>query len=452
MSFHMKETTSESLSLTNLQHPEVRANPYPLYAQLRAQDPIHWDETLGFWVLTRYADNASVYNDPRFSRAQGLMRGYERLPEADQKVAEPVYCSFSRTMFYSDPPYHTRLRGLVNKAFTPRTVEQMRPNIQRIVNDLLDGVQANGRMDAIHDLAYPLPILVITEMLGLPAQDRQRFKEWSDDLFAILGTVRRHSPEMLERASRSLEKMTDYVTTLSRARRQEPMNDLLSALVAVVEEGERLPRQRRPPTHPEGAFGSTDGMTYHQHSQRPSGGDDAAGLSQEELVANINILLSAGHETTSNLIGNGLLALLQNPEQMQKLRNQPQLVPPAIEEMMRYDNPVQIAYRSAAEDVELGGKFIRKGQLVNMVLGAANRDPERYSEPDRFDITRDEGRHLGLGLGIHFCLGAPLLRLETEIVFTTILRRFPELQLATEHWEWQEQPIFRGVKSLPVSF
>lgn len=406
--------TDEALSLSNLAREEVRANPYPFYARLRTQDPVHWDESMGFWVLTRYADNASVYTDERFSRAQGLMRGYERLPEADQKVAEPVYCSFSKTMFYADPPYHTHLRGLVNKAFTPRAVEQMRPHVQRIVDSLLDAVQAKGRMDVIQDIAYPLPILVIVEMLGLPPEDRLRFKEWSDDLFAILGTVRRHTPEMLERALRSLGKITDYITALSQARRRQPLNDLLSALVAVVEEGERL--------------------------------------SQEELVANVNIILSAGHETTSNLIGNGLLALLQHPDQMQKLRDQPALVASAVEEIMRYDNPVQIAYRSAAEDVQLGDKLIHKGDLVNMVLAAANRDPEHYSEPDRFDITRDEGRHLGLGLGIHFCIGAPLLRLEGEIAFTTILRRFPELQLATESFDWQEHPIFRGLKSLPVVF
>jgi pimeloyl-[acyl-carrier protein] synthase len=414
MTLSINTTTNETLSLSNLASEEVRANPYPFYAQLRTQDPVHWDEAMGFWVLTRYADNAAVYNDARFSRAEGLMRGYERIPESDQKIAEPVYCSFSKTMFYSDPPYHTRLRGLVNKAFTPRAVEQMRPHIQRITDELLDGVQGGKSMDIIHDLAYPLPILVITEMLGLPAEDRWRFKEWSDDLFAILGTVRRHTPEMLQRAALSLTKLTDYVTVLSQARRREPLNDLLSALVAVVEEGERL--------------------------------------SQEELAANVNIILSAGHETTSNLIGNGLLALLQHPEQMAKLREQPELVGSAVEEMMRYDNPVQIAYRSAAEDVDLGDKHINKGQLVNMVLGAANRDPERYSEPDCFNITRNEGRHLGLGLGIHFCLGAPLLRLEAEIVFNTLLRRFPTVQLMTENLDWQEHPIFRGVKSLPVLF
>ncbi|HEX9839188.1 MAG TPA: cytochrome P450 [Anaerolineales bacterium] len=399
--------------MSNLDNPEIRADPYPFYAQLRSQDPVHWDEMLGFWVLTRYADISSVYADARFSRAQGLRRGFERLPEAEQRIAEPVYRTFSKTMFYSDPPYHTRLRGLVNNAFTPNAVEQMRPHVQRMVDSLLDAVQAQGEMDAIQDLAHPLPVLVISQMLGLPAEERGRFKQWSDDLFAILGSVP-HAPEAMEHASRSLAELTDYLTALSHSRRQKPQNDLISALVGVVEEGQRL--------------------------------------TQEELIANVTILLSAGHETTSNLIGNGLLALLRNPNQMQMLREHPKLVASAVEEMMRYDNPVQIAYRSAAEDVEIGGKFIRKGQLVNSILAAGNRDPERFSEPDGFDITRDEGRHLGFGLGIHFCIGAPLVRLEAQIAFSTILRRFPELHLATENLEWQEHPIFRGVKSLPLTF
>jgi len=409
----MSTYTNALLSLSNLARPEVRADPYPFYVRLRSEDPVHWDEDKGFWVLTRYADIASVYTDPRFSRAQGLLRGFQRLPAGEQGAAGPVYDTLSKTTFYTDPPYHTRLRGALTDAFSPRTLEQIRPPIQRIVDDLLDAVQAAGRMDAIHDFAYILPILVIAKMLGLPEQERQRFKEWSDDLFAVLGTVR-HSPEDMQRASRSLAEMTDYVATLSHARRQEPRQDLLSALSADAEIGQRL--------------------------------------SQEELVANVSMLLSAGHETTSNLIGNGLLALLRNPAQMQELRADPALAAPAIEEMMRYDNPVQIAYRSAVEDVELGGKLLRKGDLVNMVLGAGNRDPERYSDPDRFDITRDEGRHLGFGLGIHFCIGAALVRLEGQIAFSTILRRLPHLALASKTWDWQEQPIFRGVKSLPVEF
>src|SRR5687767_141718 len=233
--FSMSLFVNKTLSLSNLQHPEVRADPYPFYAQLRSQDPVHWDEELGFWVLTRYADIASVYHDSRFSRAQGLRRGYERLPEYEQIIAEPVYSSFSKTMFYSDPPYHTRLRGLVNSAFTPTAIEQMRPYVQQTVDNLLDAVQMNGKMDVIHDFAYPLPIMVIAQMIGLPAEERGRFKRWSDDLFAILGSVP-HAPELMERAARSLNELTNYVTELSEARRRHPLKDLLTALVEAVED------------------------------------------------------------------------------------------------------------------------------------------------------------------------------------------------------------------------
>jgi cytochrome P450 len=425
---------NEALSLSNLMHPEVRANPYPFYAQLRSQDPVYWDEEMGFWVLTRYVDIASVYTDDRFSRAQGLMSNFGRLTEFEQRIAEPVYRSFSKTMFYADPPYHTHLRGLMNNAFTPRRVEQMRPYIQRIVDELLDTVQAKGHMDVIHDLAYPLPVMVIAELLGLPTNDRARFKGWSDDLFAILGTVR-HSPQLMERAAQSLTEMTEYVTELSRARREQPRDDLLSVLLSVVDEDAELECPH--PHHAQGHLTRDHGAT--------------AQLTQEELVANINILLSTGHETTTHLIGNGLLALLQHPDQMQKLRSQPALVASAIEEMMRYDNPVQITYRSAIENAEINGKQIRKGDLVNSILGSANRDTERYTDPDRFDITRNEGRHLNFGLGIHFCIGASLVRLEAEIAFNTILHRFPNLQLATESLDWQEHPVFRGLKTLLVS-
>ena len=424
---------NEALSLSNLLQPEVRANPYPFYAQLRSQAPVYWDEEMGFWVLTRYADIASVYTDDRFSRAQGLMSNFRRLGEAEQHIAEPVYRSFSKTMFYADPPYHTHLRGLMNNAFTPRRVEKMRPYIQRIVDQLLDHVQANGQMDIIHDLAYPLPVMVIAELLGLPTADRARFKGWSDDLFAILGTVR-HSPQLMERAAQSLAEMTEYVTELSRKRREQPRDDLLSVLLSVVDEELECP-------HP-----------HHAQGRLPHEGHAPGQLTQEELVANINILLSTGHETTTHLIGNGLLALLQHPDQMEKLRNQPAFVASAIEEVMRYDNPVQITYRSALEDVEIGGRQMHNGDLVNSILGSANRDTERYTEPDRFDITRNEGRHLNFGLGIHFCIGASLVRLEAEIAFNTILRRFPNLQLATDRLDWQEHPIFRGLKALPVSF
>ena len=277
---------NETLSLSNLLNPEIRANPYPFYAQLRAEDSVHWDDEMGFWVLSRYADIASVYTDDRFSRAQGLMSNFQRLNEDEQSIAEPVYRSFSKTMFYADPPYHTHLRGLMNNAFTPRRVERMRPNIQRIVDELLDHVEDSGNMDVIHDLAYPLPVMVIAELLGLPTNDRARFKGWSDDLFAILGTVR-HSPQLMEKAAQSLTEMTKYVTELSRKRRAQPGDDLLSVLLSVVDEEMECPH----PHHTQGQLARDHGTT--------------AQLTQDELVANINILLSTGHETTTHLIGNG---------------------------------------------------------------------------------------------------------------------------------------------------
>jgi cytochrome P450 len=409
----MLSKNNEALSLSNLQRPELRADPYPFYAQIQAQDPVHWDEALGFWVVTRYTDVAAVFNDKRFSRAEGLMKGFKRLPESEQATAKPVDEAFSKMMTYADPPYHTQLRGLVNKAFTPRVVEHIRPHIQQIVDHLLNAAQAKGQMDIIRDLAHPLPIIVISEMLGLAVEERQRFKGWSDDLFATLGIVRR-APNLMEKAGQSLAEMTTYITALSKERSLQPREDLLTGLVTAVDEGNRL--------------------------------------TQEELVANVGLLLAAGHETTTNLIGNGLLALLRNPDQMNKLRDNSTLIEGAVEEMLRYDNPVQIVYRSATEDVELDGKHISQGQLVNLMLGAANRDPAHFSEPDRFDITRNEGRHVGLGLGIHFCLGAALARLEGQLAFTTLLRRFPDLRLATDTLEWQEHPTFRGLKSLPVAF
>jgi pimeloyl-[acyl-carrier protein] synthase len=436
-------STPDAFSLLNLQREEIRSNPYPFYEQLRNQDPVHWDEELGFWVLTRYTDIDSLYTDDRFSRAQGLMRGFQRLAPSEREIVEPVYHSFSKTVFYADPPYHTHLRGLMNHAFTPRRVERLRPYIQRIVNELLDTAQSKGgTVDVIHDLAYPLPVMVIAELLGLPASDRDRFKKWSDDLFAILGTVRQKPSYLLERAAQSLHEMTDYVRDLSRKRRESPQDDLLTALLSATE-GDDL---ACPHPHASSSPHATGELTRERAVYSSST------LTEEELVSNINILLSTGHETTTHLIGNGLLALLQHPDQMQRLQLQPALLAPAIEELLRYDSPVQITYRSALEDANIQGKLIRKGNLVNSILGSANRDPQRFTNPDRFNITRNEGRHLGFGIGIHFCIGAPLVRLEAEIVFETILRRFPKISLATETLEWQEHPIFRGLKALPVLF
>jgi cytochrome P450 len=409
----MLPSDTQSLSLSNLMRPEIRANPYPLYARLRSEDPVHWDEPLNFWTLTRFADVNAVYRDARFSRAMALAGAFQRLPEAERERSKPIYDSFSKSMAYSDPPYHTRLRGLTNKAFTPGVVERMHAPIQNVVDRLFDAVEHQGQMDVMTDLANILPATVIMEMLGLPLEQRAEFKQLSDAIFATVGVVR-YDPQAMTKGLSSLDEVTLIFRSWYDHVVAEPRGDLFSALATVAEQGSQL--------------------------------------SRAELVANTLTLLTAGHETTTNLIGNGTLALLQHPEQMQKLRDERSLIANAVEEMLRYDNPVQVTYRVAVEDVEIGGRQIRRGQIVNLLLGAANHDPAQFSDPDHFDITRQETHHIGFGAGIHYCLGAPLARLEGQIVFATLLRRFPNLRLATDTLEWQAHPTFRGLVSLPVVF
>ncbi|MBI4673902.1 MAG: cytochrome P450 [Chloroflexi bacterium] len=409
----MSEAKNDPLSLANMLRPEIRADPYAWYAQIRGQDPVHWDEPMGFWAITRYADVSHIYRDARFSRAMGFAGAFKRLPEAEQERSQPLYAAFSQAMPYTDPPYHTRLRSLANKAFTPRAVERIRPHIQSLVDRLLDTVEPDGRMDVMGDFANILLATVIMELLGLPLSCRADFKQWSDDLFATLGVVR-YDPQVMTQALASLDQATALLRDLYDQARKEPKDDLFTALATVAEEGTRL--------------------------------------SHAELFANTVILLAAGHETTTNLIGNDTLALLRNPEQMQRLRQDPTLIENAVEEVMRYDNPVQVTYRVAAENVALDGKEIQRGQIVNLLLGAANRDPAQFADPDHFDITRAELHHMGFGAGIHYCIGSPLARLEGQIAFDTLLRRFPNLHLATDTLEWQTHPTFRGLKSLPVAF
>lgn len=410
----MSVENNELLSLSNLLRPEIRANPYPLYHQIRATDPVHWDEPMGFWVLTGYSDIVAALRDSRFSKAQGMATALNRMEEPGRTTARPLYRMFSKQMLYADAPYHTKLRGLVNKAFTPRIVERMRAHIEQIIDELLDGVQKDGRMDVIRQFAYPLPMTVISEMLGFPAAERDQFKKWSDDFMAILGVVRQ-APERMQQARQSLIQFSDYLSLMQAEYHLQPRDDLLGALFTVEEEGQML--------------------------------------DHEELVANSLLLLAAGHETTTNLIGNGLLALLRHPDEMQKLKDNPALISTASEELLRYDNLVQIVWRMATEEIELDGRQIGPGQLVNLMIGAANRDPAQFPEPDRLDLTRFENRHIGFGLGIHFCLGAALARLEGQLAINALLRRLPNLRFETETLEWQaENPIFRGLKSLSVVF
>lgn len=409
----MAQIQDRTLSLKDLTRPEMRADPYPFYAQLREHDPIHWDEEMGFWALSRYADIARVYASPHFSRARGLMHNFERLTPDEKSIAEPLYDSFARTLMYSDPPSHTRLRAMMSLPFGPHHVRQMKEAVAGIVDELLDKAEAQGGMDLVRELAHPLPVLVIADLIGLPRSDWAQFKTWSDDLFAVLGTMQ-HSTELLRRAADSLREMNEYILRISRGKPPGGYKDLISYMTSARRAG--------------------------------------AELSEEEMVANISVLLGAGHETTSNLIGTGILRLLQHPEQMQRLCEEPSLIENAVEEMLRYESPVQIAYRAASHDFEIGGRTVREGQIVNLLLGAGNRDPKQYPDPDQFDITRRVGRHLAFGMGIHFCLGSHLVRLEASLALEALLRRFPSLRLETEDLDWQTQPIFRGLLSLPVSW
>ena len=394
--------------------PDTHANPYPLYKQLRDTDPVHRAEMMDAVVLTRYEDVVAVLKDnERFSADRRQSRN--RLVQAAmQGVAdERGPLGRANTMLGSDPPEHTRLRGLVSKAFTPRVVAGMRTHIQEIVDELIDAVENNGRMDMIWDLAYPLPVIVIAEMLGVPPDQRDTFKRWSDAIVATLGGPM-VSPETAGRGREAAEEMAAYFHDVIAERRRAPQEDLISLLLGAEERGDVL--------------------------------------SEEELLATCVLLLAAGNETTTNLIGNGTLALLRNSAQYELLQRDPSLVESAVEEMLRYDGPVQGTARVAKTDLEIDGHAVKEGDLCMCLLGAANHDPAVFDRPDELDITRTENRHIAFGFGIHFCLGAPLARAEAQIAFSTLLRRLPPLRLETEAVEWGGTFILRGLKKLHVAW
>jgi cytochrome P450 len=408
----VSDNGNTTLSFADGLSPEYIANPYPLYQQLREQDPVLWDERVGGWVLTGYVGVVAALRDPRFSVA-GFMENTSWIPEEMLETLGPPVRAITRQMLFLDPPDHTRLRGLVAKAFTPRVVDAMRPRIQQVAGELLDAVQANGRMNVVLDFAYPLPAIVIAEMLGVPPEDRDQFLKWSRQFGALLGGANL-TLESVFQALAGVSEFIEYFRQIIRRRRTDPKDDLMQAMINAEEQG---------------------GV-----------------LSEEELLGNCVLLLSAGHGTTTHLIGNGTLALLQHPDQLQQLRDDPALISPAVVELLRYDSPVQLTSRRAKGDLEIGGKQISSGQEVLMCLGGANRDPAQFAEPDRLDLHRQENRHLSFGQGIHFCLGAPLARVEAEIAFSTLLGRFQALHLDTEVLEWQPSQVFRGLKELPVSF
>ncbi|MDO8477632.1 MAG: cytochrome P450 [Candidatus Rokubacteria bacterium] len=388
--------------------PEFHADPYPFYRRLREEDPVH-QSPLGIWILTRYDDTVMVLRDPRFGR-----EGMAELMEA-RLGAGSVRPANTRDMLFRDPPDHTRLRALVSRAFTPRVVEAMRPHIQEIVDGLLDRVEGARGMDVIEDLAYPLPVTVICEMLGVPTADQDVFKQWSADIARSLdASILPAGSDVITRGQEAGDALREYFRSLIAVRRKSPQPDLLSALIAAEEQGDKL--------------------------------------SEPELVATCVLLLIAGHETTVNLIGNGVLALLRHPAELRALANDPALIPTAVVELLRYDGPVQRTGRRTMADVEIGGRQIPKGSIVAAVIGAANRDPAHFPDPDRLDVARRENRHIAFGFGIHFCLGAPLARIEGQVAIGTLLRRMPALKLVSDTPEWRESSVLRGLKTLPVTF
>jgi len=397
------------LSLFQLLDPEVLANPYPLYHRLRSEDPVHWDPYLHAWVVTRYADVVHVFQ--RFSA--------DRTPTPEQLTAlgltalTPLAEVMVLQMLFLDPPNHGRVRGLASKAFTARRVEVLRTHIQDITNSLLDAVQDKGRMDVIADLAYPLPAIVTAEMLGVPTSDWQQLTAWSADFAQVLGNFQ-HNPDRAPRVIKSLQEMSAYFRAAIKEQRTNPRDGLIHAYLTAEIDGDRF--------------------------------------TEDEVVANTIVTMVGGQETTTNLIGNGVLTLLRHPDQLERLKQDISLIPAAVEELLRYESPSQHTARLAPDDVVLGGKTIRKRQAVIAVMGAANRDPERFPDPDKLDLGRQDNRHVAFAWASHFCFGAPLARIEGQTAFATMLQRMPNLKLESGPITWRENLGLRGLTSLPVTF
>ena len=387
--------------------PEFLADPYPTYHRLRAEDPVH-HSPLGFWVLTRYEDVAAILRDARF-----IKEPLAALVAA--RFGSEVPRGVGLSMLDRDPPDHTRLRSLVSKAFTPRVVEGLRPRIQAIVDDLIARAEPTGSMDLIEEFAYPIPVNVICEMMGVPVRDHERFKGWSLDIARGLDSIwLPPDSEIPRRSAAARHAISDYFRELIAQRRTSPRADLLSALIAAEEAGDKL--------------------------------------NEEELLATCILILIAGHETTVNLIGNGVLALLRHPAELSRLRATPGLITIGVEELLRYDGPVQRTARVASADATIGGHTIPQGDMLMPFIGAADRDPAHFPEPDRLNLSRADNRHIAFGWGIHFCLGAPLARVEGQIAIDTLVRRLPRLALIGDSVEYRQSLTLRGLKTLPVKF
>ncbi len=381
--------------------PEHRRDPYPLYRKLRELDPVHRSPA-GPLILTRHADATAVLRDPRFSSNPSHLGG-ERPQVGPRRVDTKV-------LLFLDPPDHTRLRSLVAKAFTPAVVRRLRPRVEQLVAELLDAAAERGSLELIADLAYPLPVAVICELLGVPAEDRALFGTWSSDASRLLDRDIDLDEAAVERGGAAIAGFTEYFGGLIQRRRAEPRDDLLSGLIAAEEDGQRL--------------------------------------SWEELFTTIILLYLAGHETTVNLVGNGALALLRHPDQLERLRRDPSLAPLAVEELLRYDSPVHLTARIATTGLAVADVPVPRGDQVIALVAAANHDPAVFADPEGLDVGRRDNRHLSFSAGMHYCLGAALARLEGELAFTALLRRFPRLELTDPDPQLREHFVLRGLRSL----
>jgi cytochrome P450 len=393
--------------------PEVMANPYPAFTELRTKSPVYWSPVLKGWVLTRYADVRQALHDPKLS-ADRITPFMDSLPPARRVALSGLERILTRWAVFVDPPVHTRLRGLMNKAFTPRAIEKLRARIGIIVDQLIDRIAPRGRMDMIADFAYPLPATVIAGMLGVPEKDVERFKSWSDDLAAFVGGAQA-TPQKYERACYGLSEMDGYFRAIVRERRSSPAkDDVIGGLVAAEEDGRVL--------------------------------------SEDELVATAVLILFAGHETTANLIGNGMIALLDHPGEVAKWRARPEIAESAVEELLRYDSPAASVTRVAKDVVTYGGRRIAPGDRLFLMINAANRDGAQFKDPDRLDLERPDNRHIAFGYSAHYCIGAPLARLEGEIAFTRLFARLDSIELERRDLEWSDNLVLRGAKEIPLRF
>lgn len=397
----------------DLGNPATNANPFPEFARLRVEDPVHWSPAMKAWIVTRYADVKQVALNNRQISADRLTPFFKSNAEYQRGSIDSLVRYLNHWMVFRDPPDHTRLRRLFNKAFTPTSVSNLRSTIEDIVARLIDGMEAKARrgetVDYIADFAYPLPASVIMDLLGVPLGDLERVKLWSDDIALFIGAAQVAGNKYL-RAESGAKAMSDYFRTLVEARTAAPRDDMISHLV--------LAR------------------------------DDRDALTTDEIIGTCILLLFAGHETTSNLIGNGFLYSMKHRDQWERLIAEPALAETAVEEFLRYDGPSGALARVAAADLEMGGKTIREGQRVFAFMNSANRDPEAFADPERFDIGRLQNPHVTFGHGIHFCLGAPLARLEAQVATTRLAERLPDVRLSGGDPEWHDSLILRGVKRL----